>query len=182
MDARNALMQQLCGAYLAPVSYYSHWLRLGEVDIDPHAPYRKQSIRTRCQIDSPQGVLTLSIPVEKMEGSTLLRDVRISDHGNWRHQHWQALCSSYRHSPFFDYYADELAPFYEHRWDFLLDYNTALHQLVCQWMNLEAMPQLPPRPLSDTYYQVFASRHGFLPNLSIIDILCNMGPEAVLYL
>ena len=182
MDAFNNLLNQPWGAYLAPVSAYSAFLRQGVFPIDVAAPYCKQSIRTRCQIDSPQGVLTLSVPVEKMPASTPLSEVRISDHGSWRHQHWNALCSSYRQSPFFDYYADELAVFYEKKWEFLVDYNTALHLLICDLMDFKGVRQLSPPPIASSYYQVFAHRHGFLPDLSILDLLFNQGPEAVLYL
>ena len=128
-----------------------------------------------------------------MEGKTLMRDVRISDHGNWRHQHWIALESSYRQSPFFEYYADEFAPFYEKKWEFLADFNEELMALTCSLLDIsksvtrtssyegEVFAQLPPfeaRP----YYQMFASRHGFLPDLSIVDLLFNQGPEGVLWL
>ena len=118
--------------YLAPISYYGRLLRSDEALFDADERYQKQSYRTRCRIDSPQGVLTLSLPVEKMPQGTPMRDVRISDHGDWRHQHWNALCSSYRQSPFFDYYADEFAPFHKKKWAFKLDYNIALHALVCR--------------------------------------------------
>ncbi len=175
-------LQMMPSYYLAPVSYYSRLLRTEGASIDIDEAYQKQSWRTRCIIDSPNGTLTLSIPVEKMAHGTAMRDVRISDHGNWRHQHWNALCSSYRQSPFFDYYADEFAPFYEKRWEFLVDYNQALQQLVLDLMDIRHMQSMPSEPISSEYYQVFAHRHGFLPDLSIVDLLFNMGPESILYL
>ena len=65
-----------------------------------------------------------SIPVEKYEGAKCpMKDVRISDHDNWRHQHWNALQSSYGESPFFEYYEDDIRPFFERKWDFLYDFN-----------------------------------------------------------
>jgi hypothetical protein len=150
-----------------------------------------------------------------------MRDVRISDHGNWRHQHWVAIKSSYRQSPFFEYYADEFAPFYEKKWDFLADFNEELMMLVASLLDISKpvtrttafspLPAphspLPAPPLGEclnltgqgsfggnkalpqrgsgegaSYYQMFASRHGFLPDLSIVDLLFNMGPEGVLWL
>ena len=170
------------GYYLAPAACYSRWLRHGELPVDVGAPYQKQTLRTRCLIDSPQGALTLSLPVEKMTAGTPLCDVRISDHGNWRHQHWQALCSSYRQSPFFDYFADDFAPFYEQRWENLLAFNTALHETVCRLLDVEGIREMPAWPRAQTYYQVFAQKHGFLPGLSIVDLLFNLGPESILYL
>ena len=137
------------------------------------------------------------------------RDIRISDHGNWRHLHWNALESAYNHTPFFEYYKDEFRPFYEHKYEFLIDFNEALCRLVCALIDIEpcmertsayeAAPahaddfreRIHPkkdfrtedplfRPLP--YYQVFQSRLGFLPNLSIVDLLFNMGPESILVL
>ena len=138
----------------------------------------------------------------------MMRDVRISDHGNWRHQHWVALESSSRQSPFFEYYADDFAPFYEKKWDFLADFNEDLMTLVASLLDISKPVTRTtdplPNPLSlygeglkrgsplrggvregleaRPYYQVFASRHGFLPDLSIVDLLFNFGPEGVLWL
>ncbi|MCR4921782.1 MAG: WbqC family protein [Bacteroidaceae bacterium] len=179
--------------YLAPVAYYRQLLHSAEVRIEVCDHYAKQTLRNRCWIDSPSGPLALTVPVEKAEGKQMMRDVRISDHGNWRHQHWQALVSSYRQSPFFEFYADDFAPFYSRRWTFLADYNEELMQLICRLLEVEvtterttaysASPDWQPDPTSARpYYQMFASRHGFLPDLSIVDLLFNMGNESILYL
>ena len=208
--------------YLAPVSHYSAYYRTDEVRLEVCDHFTKQTLRNRCWIDSPNGALALTIPVVKTEGMTLMRDVRISDHGNWRHQHWNALESSYRQSPFFEYYADDFAPFYEKRWEFLADFNEDLMSLVASLLDIskpvtrtQAVSPLPAPPLREChnlsgqgsfggngalsqrgsgegtslwsgegtpYYQMFASRHGFLPDLSIVDLLFNLGPEGVLWL
>ena len=97
----------LPSCYLAPVAYYQQLLHAGKAEIEVCDHYVKQTLRNRCWIDSPSGPLALTIPVEKAEGKQAMRDVRISDHGNWRHQHWQALVSSYRQSPFFEFLADD---------------------------------------------------------------------------
>ena len=178
--------------YLAPVSHYSAYYRADEVQLEVCDHFVKQTLRNRCYIDSPNGPLALTVPVVKEEGKTLMRDIRISDHGNWRHQHWMALESSYRQSPFFEYYADDFAPFYEKKWTFLADYNEHLMALVASLLDIS-------KPVSRTiayeanganeangdarpYYQVFAYRHGFLPDLSIVDLIFNQGPEGVLWL
>ena len=179
--------------YLAPVSHYSAYYRADEVRLEVCDHFTKQTLRNRCWIDSPNGPLALTIPVMKTEGKTMMKDIRISDHGNWRHQHWIALESSYRQSPFFEYYADDFAPFYEKKWEFLVDFNEELMAMVASLLDIEkpvsrtatyegdAFAQLPnceARP----YYQVFAQKHGFLPDLSIVDLLFNQGPEGVLWL
>ena len=193
--------------YLAPVSHYSAYYRAEELQLEVCDHFTKQTLRNRCYIDSPSGALTLTIPVVKTEGKTMMRDVRISDHGNWRHQHWVALESSYRQSPFFEYYADDFAPFYEKKWEFLADFNEELMALTASLLDIQKpisrtmayegqevyepnKPYDPNKPYEAhgshwaprPYYQVFASRHGFLPDLSIVDLLFNLGPEGVLWL
>ena len=179
--------------YLAPISHYSAYYRADEVRLEVCDHFTKQTLRNRCWIDSPSGALALTIPVVKTEGKTLMRDIRISDHGNWRHQHWTALESSYRQSPFFEYYADEFAPFYVKKWEFLADFNEELMALVASLLDISkpisrtvsyegvSLPLREGRGGS-SYYQVFASRHGFLRDLSIVDLLFNLGPEGVLWL
>ena len=190
--------------YLAPVSHYSAYYRADEVRLEVCDHFTKQTLRNRCWIDSPNGALALTIPIVKTEGKTMMRDVRISDHGNWRHQHWVALESSYRQSPFFEYYADDFAPFYEKKWEFLADFNEELMALVASLLDIQkpvartmayeayeangangsygANGANEANEVARPYYQVFASRHGFLPDLSIVDLLFNLGPEGVLWL
>jgi len=201
--------------YLAPISHYSAYYRADEVCLEVCDHFVKQTLRNRCYIDSPNGALALTIPVVKPEGKTMMKDIRISDHGNWRHQHWVALESSYRQSPFFEYYADDFAPFYEKKWEFLADFNEELMALCASLLDIQKpvtrttsyqeqpfqTPSNSPvrgRTLSGEamgmssppyggvreglYYQVFSSRHGFLPDLSIVDLLFNEGPEGVLWL
>lgn len=187
---------------MPPISHFAAMMQSGEVLIEQHDNYVKQTYRNRCAIAGPNGVQTLTVSVEKPEGhKCLMKDLRISDHGNWRHLHWNALESSYGKSPFFEYYADDLRPFYdERRWTYLFDYNMELTETLLrlldidnvklqptdhymqadlhQWAEPSAQKDLPHRP----YYQVFAQKHGFIPNLSIADLLFNMGPEAVLEL
>lgn len=100
----------LSSAYLAPIEYYTKLLAYDKVFIEQHDHYMKQTYRNRCTIAVPDGELALSIPTVKP--NTLkcpMRDIRISDHGNWRHLHWNAIESAYNHTPFFEYYKDASA-------------------------------------------------------------------------
>lgn len=202
----------LSSAYLPPVQYFTKLVSGGRCFVEQYENYVKQTYRTRCVIDSPNGMLTLTVPVEKFStAKCLMKDVRISEHDNWRHRHWQALASSYFNSPFFEYYQDDFRPFYEKHWDFLFDFNEALVEKCCELIDVSPsirrtdcyvqpgdMPEacndfrtsLSPKTdwrcdrgfVPEEYYQVFAGKHGFLPNLSIIDLLFNMGPESIFVL
>ncbi|MBQ8565607.1 MAG: WbqC family protein [Bacteroidaceae bacterium] len=198
-------------AYWAPVSYYTAMYRHGGAVIEQYDSYIKQTYRNRCKIVAAQGVQLLTVPVEKPSTPhALMRDIRISDHGNWRHLHASAIASAYGSSPFYEYYADDINHFYEQRYDFLLDYNMAQIECVCSWLGIELdvvrsesfverdttnivdlrdaiHPKHPNESLiapyvPQPYYQVFAAKHGFVADASILDLLCNMGNEALLVL
>ena len=184
----------------------------------------KQTYRNRCVIAAPNGPQALTIPVSHDTDKPLTRDIRISEHGEWRRLHWNALQTAYGESPFFEYYADDLRPFFERRWEFLYDFNMEITLTLCQLLDIH--PHITPteqytpaagisgddetdgggnhpsasltadfrevirpkHPLPDPdfcprpYYQVYAARHGFLPNLSILDLLFNEGNESIFWL
>lgn len=191
--------------YLAPVSLYAQLYAADTLVVDDVSPFVKQTFRNRAVIATENGAQSLTIPVVHDGTKVAMRDVRISEHGNWRHQHWNAMVSAYRKSPFFEYYADDFAHFYEERDGFLLDFNLRLHAVVSELLGLERNVRLmsdeaadgvvdlrriaEPKALESVegialqpYYQVFAGRNGFLPALSIVDLLFNMGPEGLLVL
>ena len=185
---------------------YAQLYRCDALVINGDEPFVKQTFRSRAVIATENGTQALTIPVVHDGGRTAMRDVRISEHGNWRHQHWNALVSAYRKSPFFDYYADDFAHFYEERDGFLMDFNMRLHGVICELLGLDREVRIidnghkatetidlrhiaEPKALTSIegytvhlYYQVFAQRHGFIPNLSIVDLLFNMGPEGLIVL
>ncbi|MBR1394820.1 MAG: WbqC family protein [Prevotella sp.] len=203
----NALLST---TYFGPVQWYQKLYRADSVLIERCESFQKQTYRNRCLIATTQGIQALTVPVERSVPRTSylvprISDIRISDHGQWRHLHWNALQSAYGESPFFEFYEDDLRPFFEPHWEFLLDYNEAIRRKMCELIDIQPRvgytteftrsaaddfrdaiqpkhpapdPDFAPRP----YYQVYRQKHGFLPNLSILDLLMNMGPESIFYL
>ena len=192
----------LSTTYFGPVQWYQKLHRYDQVVIDGEERFLKQTYRNRCLIATTQGVQALTVPVVH-DSKSSISDVLISDHGNWRHLHWQALQSAYGDSAFFEYYEDDLRPFFkENNWERLVDYNDAICRKVCELLDIQ--PSIvhqysqdcsdfrlvinPKHPLEDSefmprkYYQVYQQKHGFLSNLSILDLLFNMGPESIFFL
>ena len=195
----------LTTAYLAPVEYYSAIANADEIYLENCDYYTKQTYRNRCHIAAANGVMALTIPVEKSGSDKILtKDVRISAHNDWQNQHWRSIESAYNSSPFFEYYKDDLMPLYEKKWSFLWDFNWELHQKIMELLELEKEIQFttkyqhelvsgtmdlresihPKKPnlqnKTTPYYQVFEQKLGFKSNLSIIDLLFNMGNESQL--
>jgi hypothetical protein len=195
-------------AYLGPIQYYSKLLKYGEALIEHHEHFPKQTYRNRCNIYGANGQLTLSIPLQKRGERTPVKDVRISYEQPWQKLHWRSFESAYRCSPFFEFYEDDLAPFYEKEYEFLIDFNADLHQLVCGLLKINnntkptreyektpanavdlrelISPKIPVEADKEfevkPYTQVFGNRYGFIPNLSIADLLFNEGPSALEYI
>lgn len=194
----------LSTAYLPPVQWFAKLIAYRRIFIEAHEHYVKQSYRNRCLIATDHGIQPLIIPVSKAE-HTPIRETLISNHGNWQHLHRQALISAYQNSPFFEFYADDLLPVYSLACTSLFDFNASLVRKLCELLDLSpnieyttsyytpaAFPAddlrnaISPkaRPSADSsffpapYYQVFARQQGFLPGLSVADLLFNMGPEA----
>lgn len=189
-------MESIDITYFGPVSWYMA-LKRG-AGIDMKACYVKQTTRNHCRIATANGVQKLTVPVSlPTKMNCPIRDVRISDHGNWRHQHWEALSSAYGMSPFFEYYADDIIPFFQRKWDFLLDFDMEITHTMCRLINANSPGFIDinccheghndtNKPLSvattmqlTPYYQTFQLRHGFIPDLSILDLLFNEGPDSV---
>ena len=217
----TALLQT---TYFGPVQWYQKLHRYEHTLIEQYDSYQKQTFRNRCIIATANGLQALTVPVDthpvlgaSAAESTkcLLKDVRISDHNQWRRVHWNALQSAYSESPFFEYYADDIRPFFEQKYDFLIDFNEAIRQKMCELIDIHPSVEyteefLSPQEVSSTthhpiihdfrdvisakhpqpdadfefkrYWQVFQRKHGFLTNLSILDLLFNMGPESIFYL
>lgn len=184
-------------AYLPSVRYFACLMQGGcVVDLGEH--FIKRSERNRARILAADGTMELTVHVAHANRPRQpVRDVRLDYSKRWQHQHWGALVASYKGSPYFDFYADRLAPFYERRFDFLADFNLGLLECLCGAARIpmpavsetyvEARPgdcDLRPKNAegpafaAEPYVQVFTDRQPFVPNLSFADLLFAEGPES----
>jgi hypothetical protein len=196
----------LSSTYLGPVQYFTKFIIHPVQIIERFDHYTKQTYRNRCHIMGANRILPLSIPVLKGQThKTYVGDIRIDDRKKWQKLHWKSIESAYRHSPFFEFYMDEFAPYFERQFEFLFDFNKALLQVVLRALDLDSNvrctddfvdepagdwadyrevihpkrdPSADPFFIPMPYQQVFAERLGFGANLSIIDLLFNEGPNA----
>ena len=250
LKVQSKLKALLSSTYFGPIQWYQKLNRYDECLIERHESFIKQTYRNRMIIPTTNGPLSLTIPTNH-DISLSMKDIRISDHANWRHVHWNALLSAYGESPFFEYYQDDIRPFYEKKYEFLFDFNMettekmielldirpkisiteeyifseerkvkseeseeqrvkseettfggqgesqfdSIADLKVQSSNLKVQSIVdfrdairPKKPLPDAefapkrYYQVYGQKHGFQPNMSILDLLFNEGNEAIFYL
>lgn len=196
----------LSSAYLAPVELYAKLSLSERIIFDPHEHYIKQTYRNRCIIATANGPQSLIIPVKKPNGNhTKVKDIIIDYAEPWQKLHWGAIMSAYSNSPFLLYYQDALEPFYQKQFKFLFDYNQQLQDMVLGFLKIKPqieiadnyIENLTPKMLDlrstftpkkkaemdfPSYIQVFSEKHGFFPNLSILDLLLNEGPAASDYL
>ena len=197
----------LTSTYLGNIQFYSKLVHFSEIWIEQHCHYTKQTYRNRCKIATANGVMALSIPtIKPATEKCKTKDIRIDNSQHWQQIHWRALEAGYNSSPFFEYYKDDFAPFYTNKFEFLVDYTFQLQSLVIALLELDCKVQLTDayttyddaldyrealsakKEIEDndfvisSYYQVFENKFGFIPNLSILDLLFNMGNESILVL
>ncbi len=203
---KNQILLEL--QYLPPVQYFTKLLHYPLVLVEAQEHYMKGTYRNRCHIAGANGLLRLSIHLEKGKNEQQpIREVRMSYRENWQHWHWEGIKSAYGKSPFFEHYADAIEPFYHQQYEFLFDWNWDLLQTITKLLGIQTNIQFtteyqsnPPDGVFDLrnvispkehrqvpdphfqpirYEQVFIEKHGFLPNLSILDLLFCTGPEAL---
>lgn len=167
--------------------------------------FLKQTYRNRAYIYGANGKLALNIPViHTQKNRQKYRDVKIFNETKWQDLHWKSLLSAYRTSPFFEFYEDELQPLFNLKADYILDYNLKCFEVICDCLQLDlqtSKSEVYQKTIENTsdfrflvnakkeqpqtfdrYTQVFSDKHGFIPNLSILDLLFNEGPNALNYL
>ena len=191
-------------AYFPSISYMARFLAEDEPFVEIWETYHKQTYRNRCRVMTANGVESLSVPVVKVNGNhTMTKDMVISPIEPWQHIHSRCLESAYKASPYFDHYYDYLRPIFEGHFERLVDLNNAALKAVIKMLKAnkeivyttdyvrEAENDLreafSPKKQVDAslfpaYYQVFSEKYPFAPDLSVLDLIFNMGPEAMDYL
>lgn len=196
----------LSSVYAGNLVYYSLIANSNKIILDVHENFNKQSFRNRCVIASPNGPLKLIIPVVR-SSKNIVKDVKIDNTQNWKKIHWKSLESSYRSSPYFEFYEDEFYSLYfKNKNDFLFDFNNKINLAILKCLGIETeiiisssyvekdleiedFRNIIPSKSKDLekfkeikYNQVFQEKQSFLPNLSILDLLFNEGPLAKQFL
>ena len=196
----------LTTSYFGSIQYFTKFLIHPHRIIERYEHYTKQTYRNRCNIYGANGILALSIPMLKGPGhKSYVKDIRIDYNKNWRKLHWKGIESAYRHSPFFEFYMDDVQSFLEKKHSFLIDLNLEIMDYLLEALEISGDYSLtdefmkpgsgqfndcretihPKKKFSEDpdfraepYTQVFADRLGFQENLSVIDLLFNEGPDA----
>ncbi|MCQ2973562.1 MAG: WbqC family protein [Bacteroidales bacterium] len=196
----------LSTAYLPNIQYIRAISQNNNVIIEQFENFPKQSFRNRAQILTTAGVVNLSIPIIKGNSKHFLKDTKISYSEHWQSQHWHTIVSAYNSSPFFEYFRDDFEPFFTNKYEFLLDYNLEITNLICKILHIKSNISLSEDYIkendnnyfdlrniihpkkqqieNENYYktiiypQVFDQKFKFVPNLSIIDMIFNIGFEA----
>ena len=191
--------------YLPNVAHFVAMTNSDEITFEMDDNYQKQTYRNRTYIYGANGKLQLSIPIiHSQKERQKYRDIKIYNSENWQSVHWKSLETAYRTSPFFEFYEDDIQPLFTEKFDFLLDFNMKCLDVIfdCLQIDLstsksqvyekEVVNKTDFRFLAnarkenpfnfDSYTQVFNNKHGFISNLSILDLLFNEGPNALNYL
>lgn len=200
----------LSTAYLPNIQYFRAVYQNEEVLIEGYESFPKQSFRNRTEILSDHGRMSLSIPLIKVNSKQLTKDIKISYTENWQPKHWHSIVSAYNSSPYFEYFREDFEKFFLKKYDFLLDFNTEILNTALKILNIKRQINFtsdyifsgtegyndlrgeihPKRQQTkginyydtEVYPQVFDSRLNFEENLSIIDLIFNLGQEAINYL
>lgn len=191
--------------YFPNLFFYKTLIEHGNLLVEKHEHYQKLSFRNRCYIAGPNGSILLSVPLARGKNQrTVMKDVKISNEERWQGQHWKTLVSAYRRSPYFEYYEEDLGRLYEQPVEYLMDWN----ERCFEWANkvigyepaisytTEYQKNYTDTAITDArdtmvpgtelekndlvaYTQVFQERVGFLPNLSILDLIFCEGKRGL---
>ncbi|WP_053975550.1 WbqC family protein [Mangrovimonas xylaniphaga] len=191
--------------YFPNVAHFAALLQAKTITLEMCDNYQKQTYRNRAYIYAANGKLLLNIPIKHTQKNRqLYKDVKIANDTDWQLLHWKSLESAYRTSPYFEFYEVDLEPLFKTPFEYLLDFNLKCFETICECLQLDINFETTseyhkdPTPLEDfrslvnskgepqrdfeAYTQVFGDKHGFISNLSILDLLFCEGPNAITYL
>lgn len=198
----------LSTAYLPPISWMAVALQSGSIVLEIHETYPKQTFRNRCTIATSSGRLSLTVPVKRINGNhTKTCDIQIDNSKNWQLMHWRSIITAYNKSPYFLFYRDLIEPVFSRKHELLINLNNELLNVLLKALRIKSVeirisdnfllkpeiynlrnsfhPKYPNKAIMielPRYIQSFEENHGYIPDLSIIDLLFNLGPEALSYL
>lgn len=188
------------------VYYYSTLVDYKILKFEQYEYLQKGSYANRYMVAGANGPILLSVPLLHAGGQKrILRDVKICNRENWQRIHWRTLTSAYRRSPWFEFYGHSLQPMYERRFSYLLDWNLQAFELINRWLGINwnfsfcdgyetsypgditdarhwFVPKVPQSGIANHYRQVFEERTGFLPGLSMLDLIFCEGKKAASFL
>lgn len=190
--------------YFSPILQYVAIAYTDKIIFETEDNFQKQTYRNRCYIYTAQGKQLLNVPVQHTnEIKQKTKDVKIDYKDNWHKQHLKTLQTAYSSSPFYEFYIDDLLPVFEKKKHFLLDLNFLAHEIIMDALQLEIPTKKTTKYEKETklldlrilaedkpkitynlerYIQVFSENHGFISNLSILDLIFMEGPNALNYL
>lgn len=198
-------MIHLATAYFSPILHYALMVQSEAYSIEAEEHFVKQSFRSRCEIYGANGKLNLVVPLKKWRNHSNTKEIEVSYEENWQKLHWRSIVSSYRASPYFEFYEEEIEPLVFLKESKLIERNQRIEEELKSILKISTPSSITteylPSSTNDwrgilhpknkkireevnfsTYIQVFESKHGFIPNLSILDLLFNLGPDSKKYL
>lgn len=191
-------------SYLGSIDYYAVLAQADRIILEACETFPKQTLRNRCRIYEANGALDLMIPIDHSSGKSISQ-IRFDDGTPWRNKHWQALLSAYKSSPFFEFIEEDLKQFYVSGDNLLFSELLMLQKLICKFLGIKVEfetttdfvreysgaldlrdkfkpSRFPQLFQQEPYHQVFSARHGYIPNLSVLDLLCAEGRNSLTYL
>ncbi|PVX52642.1 WbqC-like protein [Balneicella halophila] len=197
----------LSSAYFPPIQYFSKLVHYEKVSIEAHENFLKQSYRNRCYILGSNGIEIVTVPVQKANSRLPIKDIKIDFSENWQRQHHRALEAAYSSSPYYEYYIDDLLFVFNEKEVHLWELNNRILNTCCNLLEIDptieetqkyqktlpndfrnsihpkkSFQKIDNEFSAKPYTQVFSDKFDFTPNLSILDLLFNLGPESELYL
>ena len=189
--------------YLPPISWCSVFLdEENEVTLEQFENFPKQTYRNRANIYGANGKLSLSTPISH-NGKRIFKEIETSNRENWQQLHWKSIKTAYQSSPYFEFYEDKLQNIFNFKTVSLIEFNLNALEIIKKILNTEKTYSFTQEYLKspegqdyrasfmakqesdfemEEYYQTFSEKYGFLKDLSIIDLICNKGPETLTYL